>query len=173
MKYIISPQHHPALQPPQLYPENKSWKLGVMVTLVNLTGLRSTIETHLWVCLWGILYSTFIKERSPALFVDGITPWEGSWLNEKERASCAQVFLARFPDWGHCDEPPPAPDATRSSHDGPYPQKLSENQTFLPKVAFVRCFVARTRKVTYSPRFGIGPMLASFYFLPENFLLEL
>ena len=73
-----------------------------------------------------------------------------------------------FPDGGHCSELPPTPEAAPSSHHRLYQQKLSQDQRFLSSVAFVRCFVARNRKVTNSLGLGLRPLLCPFYSFPEN-----
>lgn len=69
-KCTISPKHYPA---PNLHhdctQENTACKLA---NLFNLTGFRNTIETHLWVCPWGTLHPTFIKEGKPARCVDAL-----------------------------------------------------------------------------------------------------
>lgn len=73
-----------------------------------------------------------------------------------------------FPNGRHYGELPPTADASPSSHYRLYQQKLNENQCFLSLVAFVRCFMARNRKVTNSLGFGLRPWLGAFHPFPEN-----
>lgn len=69
--------------------------LIILISTVNLMGLRITMETHFWVCLWRCFYKDVMDEERPTLHVCGTVPSAGvpDWIREVSGAPALPFLL--------------------------------------------------------------------------------
>lgn len=79
---------------------------GCWMFLVDVTGVRITVEIHFQACLWACFQEGLMEERRPTWWKRG---WQqpvgrGYWIKKKVNSSI--TFISRLPGCLQCDQRP-------------------------------------------------------------------